>query len=211
MRFLKTAVILVALAAGAAGTSVVALAYPPPHGHHSLSCSPSHVSNNNGSCTLTFGDFDKGDPQPGETVCFTFVIGRGTVTPQCPTTNASGEATATYSAGNAYTCRDANGTGRGGHHVAIRGTEQPSDTDERGQAQTSVFVTCPAPAANSSASAPAKSGKTPTTASHNTSALLGNGSATPASFAVAFGLLGFIVILSMAITGRLRLRRLRSR
>ena len=101
--------------ASLAGTSVVAHAYPRPEEHHDIDCTPGHVDEENGSCSVVFTD--KGDKHDtsGQLVHFT-VKGRGTVDPKFSKTDGKGQATTTYSAGS--------GDCSGKHtSVTITGTE----------------------------------------------------------------------------------------
>jgi hypothetical protein len=221
MRILKTAVIVVAALAATAGTSIVASAYPPPKEHHSIDCDPGHVSAKDGSCSVTFVDKEQKttttttstaaiaslEGRANQKVCFTVVKGPGTVTPACTTTNSKGKAFATYNAGDSVKCsgKDPDGT-----KAVIRGKES---ADDNGSAQTTVRVTCPnkdkKPHNNTAAASTSSSAHGPTTNARNTAALLSTPTTSPGGLALGGGILVLIVILSVAITGRLRLRGLR--
>jgi hypothetical protein len=220
MRFLKMAVIVGAALAATAGTTIVASAYPPPKEHHSIDCDPGHVSANNGTCSVTFVDKEPSTTttttstaaiaslvgKAGQKVCFTVVKGPGTVTPACTTTNSKGKAFATYRAGDSVKCsgKDPDGT-----KAVIRGKES---ADDNGSAQTTVRVTCPdkdkKPHKDTAASTSSSSNGS-TTGARNTAALLSTPTTSPGGLALGGGILALIVIMSVAITGRLRLRGLR--
>jgi hypothetical protein len=218
MRILKSAVIVVAALAATAGTTIVASAYPPPKEHHSIDCDPGHVSANNGSCSVVFVDMEPKTTttsaaaiatlagKAGQTVCFT-VKGPGTVNPACTTTNSKGKAFATYHAGTSVTCsaKDPDGT-----KAVIRGKES---ADDHGSAQTTVRVTCPDNNTKihkgTAGTTTSSSSHSSTTGARNTAALLSTPTTSPGGLALGGGILALIVILSVAITGRLRLRGLR--
>ena len=222
MRFLKMAVIVGAALAATAGTTIVASAYPPPKEHHSIDCDPGHVSASDGSCSVVFVDMGPTTTattttttaavvtlagKAGQTVCFT-VTGPGTVTPRCSTTNSKGKAFATYHAGDSVKCsgKDPDGT-----KAVIRGKES---ADDNGSAQTTVRVTCPDKDKDKkhhedTAVSTSSSSHGSTTGARNTAALLSTPTTSPGGLALGGGILALIVILSVAITGRLRLRGLR--
>jgi hypothetical protein len=218
MRFLKSVVIVAAALAATAGTTIVASAYPPPKEHHSIDCDPGHVSANDGTCSVVFVDMEPStttttttaavaslEGKAGQTVCFT-VDGPGRVTPACSTTNSKGKAFATYHAGDSVKCsgKDPDGT-----NAVIRGKEH---ADDNGSAQTTVRVTCPdkdTKPHNDSAVSTSGSSNGSTTGARNTAALLSTPTTSPGSLALGGGILALIVIMSVAITGRLRLRGLR--
>jgi hypothetical protein len=218
MRFLKMAVIVGAALTATAGTTIVASAYPPPREHHSIDCDPGHVSASDGSCAVVFVDKEPStdttttaavatlEGKAGQTVCFT-VTGPGTVTPACSTTNSKGKAFATYHAGDAVAC---SGKDPDGKKAVIRGKE---NADDHGSAQTTVRVTCPDKDKKhhkDAAAAPKSSSPHgPTTNARNTAALISAPTTSPGGLALGGGILVLIVILSVAITGRLRLRGLR--
>ena len=209
MRILKSAVIVAAALAAVAGTSVVASAYPTPKNHHSIDCDPGRVSANDGSCTVAFVDKDKNDhPRAGQTVCFT-APGPGSVTPTCSTTNSKGIATTEYSAETSVSC---SGKDPDGGSAVIRGKEKGDD--EAGAAQTRVTITCPdtgkdAKTTTGSASTHPSTPTNTSTNGRNASVLLSSPSTSAGGLALGVGILAFIVILAVAITGRLRLRGLR--
>jgi hypothetical protein len=219
MRILKSAVIVVAALAATAGTTIVASAYPTPKEHHSIDCDPGHVSASDGSCSVVFVDKEPApitttttaavatlEGKAGQKVCFT-VDGPGRVTPACSTTNSKGKAFATYHAGDSVKCsgKDPDGT-----KAVIHGKES---ADDHGSAQTTVRVTCPdkdtKPDKNDAAAPKSSSPHGPTTNARNTAALLSTPTTSPGGLALGGGILALIVILSVAITGRLRLRGLR--
>jgi hypothetical protein len=221
MRFLKMAVIAGAALAATAGTTIVASAYPPPKEHHSIDCDPGHVSASDGSCSVVFVDKEPTTDtttttaavatlagKAGQTVCFT-VTGPGTVTPACSTTNSKGKAFATYHAGDSVKCsgKDPDGT-----KAVIHGKES---ADDHGSAQTTVRVTCPdkdkdkKPHNGSAGTSTSSSSHGSTTNARNTAALISAPTTSPGGLALGGGILALIVILSVAITGRLRLRGLR--
>ena len=225
MRFLKIAILAAAGVAALAGTSIVASAYPPPKDHTSIDCDPGHVSANNGSCDVVFVNVDSGGPsatstsaaasaaakdedkdrQPdvGQKVCFT-VTGPGTVTPACSVTNSKGKAFADYHAGHSVSC---SGKDPDGSSAVIHGKTND------GSAQTRVRITCPNPDEDKDTNKHPDSASThaikhaKTTAARLTS--LSGPSTSAGGLALGIGVLAFIVILSVAITGRLRLRGLR--
>jgi hypothetical protein len=220
MRFLKMAVIVGAALAATAGTTIVASAYPPPKDHTSIDCDPGHVSANDGTCSVVFVDKEPSTTttttstaaiaslvgKAGQKVCFTVVKGPGTVTPACTTTNSKGKAFATYHAGDSVKCsgKDPDGT-----KAVIRGKES---ADDNGSAQTTVRVTCPdkdkKPHTDTAVSTSSSSHGS-TNGARNTAAPLSTPTTSPGGMALGGGILALIVILSVAITGRLRLRGLR--
>jgi hypothetical protein len=219
MRILKSAVIVVAALAATAGTTIVASAYPPPKEHHSIDCDPGHVSANDGTCSVVFVDKEPStttttttaavatlEGKAGQKVCFT-VTGPGRVTPACSTTNSKGKAFATYHAGDSVQCsgKDPDGT-----KAVIHGKES---ADDHGSAQTTVRVTCPdkdkKPHRDVAAASTSSSSHGSTTGARNTAALLSTPTTSPGGLALGGGILVLIVILSVAVTGRLRLRGLR--
>jgi hypothetical protein len=220
MRILKSAVIVVAALAATAGTTIVASAYPTPKEHHSIDCDPGHVSASDGSCSVVFVDKEPSTTtttttaaiatlagKAGQTVCFT-VTGPGKVTPACTTTNSKGKAFATYHAGDSVKCsgKDPDGT-----KAVIHGKES---ADDHGSAQTTVRVTCPdkdTDKKHHTDAAVSTSGSShgSTTGARNTAALLSTPTTSPGGLALGGGILVLIVILSVAVTGRLRLRGLR--
>ena len=191
--------------AGLAGTSVVAHAYPPPKETHSLTCSPGTVSASGGTCTLTFTDKAKGEGA-GQTICFD-VKGAGTVSPMCSNTNASGQATTTFTA-NGSSCRGEGKSEGSSAKATIAGTEV-EPRDEAGRAQTTVKITCPDNDNDKDNSPGSGSGSTTTTttSAHTTAATVAPLSAAQVVPVAAIAVV--ILVLSVAITGRLRLRRLR--
>lgn len=209
MRIVKSAVIVAAALAAVAGTSVVASAYPAPKNHHSIDCDPGRVSANDGSCTVVFVDKDKNDhPRVGQTVTFT-VQGPGSVNPTSSTTNSKGIATTEYSADTSVSC---SGKDPDGGSAVIRGKERGDD--EAGAAQTTVTITCPTPdkdanTGSSTGTHTSTSANATSTNGRNASVLLSSPSTSAGGLALALGVLAFIVILAVAITGRLRLRGLR--
>jgi hypothetical protein len=190
--------------AGFAGTSVVAHAYPTPEEEHSLHCSPGAVSAG-GTCTLTFTDKAKGEGA-GQTVCFT-VKGAGTVSPACSTTNAKGRATTMFTS---------TGTGCGSEDSPAKVTivgKEAGVRDEAGRAQTTVKIKCPDKDVDkdkdkdtSGQTGPGPT-TTTTTSAHTTAATVAPLSAAQVVPVAAIAVV--ILVLSVAITGRLRLRRLR--
>jgi hypothetical protein len=217
MRILKSAVIVIAALAAVAGTSVVASAYPTPKDHHSIDCNPGHVSASDGSCSVVFVDKEPTTTtttaavatlagKAGQTVCFT-VTGPGTVTPACSTTNSKGKAFATYHAGDSVAC---SGKDPDGKKAVIHGKES---ADDHGSAQTTVSVTCPdkdkKPHTDAAVAPKSGSSHGSTTNAKNTAALLSTPTTSPGGLALGGGILVLIVILSVAVTGRLRLRGLR--
>ena len=189
--------------AGLAGTSVVAHAYPPPKETHSLTCSPGTVSASGGTCTLTFTDKAKGEGK-GQTICFD-VKGAGTVSPMCSNTNASGQATTTFTA-NGSSCRGEGKSEGSSAKATIAGTEV-EPRDEAGRAQTTVKITCPDKDKDNSPGSGSGSTTTTTTSAHTTAATVAPLSAAQVVPVAAIAVV--ILVLSVAITGRLRLRRLR--
>jgi hypothetical protein len=220
MRFLKMAVIVGAALAATAGTTIVASAYPPPKDHTSIDCDPGHVSASDGTCSVVFVDMGPTTTattttttaavvtlagKAGQTVCFT-VTGPGTVTPRCSTTNSKGKAFATYHAGDSVKC---SGKDPDGKKAVIHGKET---TGDHGSAQTTVRVTCPdKDKKHHTDAAVSTSGSShgSTAGARNTAALLSTPTTSPGGLALGGGILALIVILSVAITGRLRLRGLR--
>jgi hypothetical protein len=190
--------------AGFAGTSVVAHAYPAPEEEHSLHCSPGAVSPG-GTCTLTFTDEAKGEGK-GQTVCF-YV---GTVKLGCSTTNAKGQATMTFTA---------TGSGCGSEDspakVTIVGKEGTANDeagakDEAGRAQTTVKIKCPDTDVDKDTSGQTGSGPpAPTTTSARTTSAATVAPLSAAQVVPVAAIVAVILVLSVAITGRLRLRRLR--
>jgi hypothetical protein len=141
----------------------------------------------------------------GQTVCFT-VAGPGTVTPACTTTNSNGKAFATYHAGDSVKCGSADPDGK---KAVIHGKES---ADDHGSAQTTVSVTCPDKDKKhhtDSAASTSSSSHGSTTGARNTAALLSTPTTSPGGLALGGGMLALLVIMSVAITGRLRLRGLR--
>jgi hypothetical protein len=202
---LKALLIAGIAVAGLAGTSVVAHAYPPPKEEHSLHCSPGAVSAG-GTCTLTFTDKAKGEGK-GQTICFD-VKGAGTVSPMCSNTNANGQATAKFKA-NTSACGGDDSKSEGSTAKAtIAGTEV-EPRDEAGRAQTTVKITCPDNDKDKDNSPGSGSGSTTTTttSAHTTAATVAPLSAAQVVPVAAIAVV--ILVLSVAITGRLRLRRLR--
>jgi hypothetical protein len=215
MRILKSAAIVAAAMGLMAGTTIVASAYPTPKEHHSIDCDPGHVSASDGSCSVTFVDMEPTTTssaaiatlagKAGQTVCFT-VSGPGTVTPACTTTNSKGKAFATYHAGDSVECGSKNPDGR---KAVIHGKES---ADDHGSAQTTVSITCPDKDKKhhtDSAASTSSSSHGSTTGARNTAALLSTPTTSPGGLALGGGILALIAILSVAITGRLRLRGLR--
>jgi hypothetical protein len=218
MRILKSAAIVAAAIGLMAGTTIVASAYPTPKEHHSIDCDPGHVGASDGSCSVTFVDMEPTSSttstaaiatlagKAGQTVCFT-VDGPGKVTPACTTTNSNGKAFATYHAGDSVKCGSAD---PGGKKAVIRGKES---ADDHGSAQTTVSITCPDTGTkthnNSAGSSTSSSSPGSTTSARNTAALISTPSTSPGGLALGGGILALIVILSVTITGRLRLRGLR--
>jgi hypothetical protein len=203
MRVLKTALSAGAVVAVMAGTSVVAFAYPTPTGHHSIKCSPSHVSANNGSCSVVFTDKDKNDnPRAGQNVCFS-VQGPGTVNPTCSTTDPKGAARTTYFAGT-VTC-PTTGKDPDGPPVNIFGQENPETAGgEVGAAKTKVEIDCPKPPK------PPHSDSNASTNQHAAAPLSATSSSGPGAGGIALGVvvLTLIVALAVAVTGRFGLRKL---
>jgi hypothetical protein len=196
--------------AGLAGTSVVAHAYPPPKETHSLTCSPGTVSasGSTSTCTLTFTDKAKGE-DANQLICFG-VKGAGTVTgtfsSNCSKTNANGQATATFKA-NGSSCAGEGKSEGSAAKATIAGTEV-TPRDEAGRAQTTVKITCPDNDNDKDNSPGSGSGSTTTTTSaHTTAATVAPLSAAQVVPVAAIAVV--ILVLSVAITGRLRLRRLR--
>ena len=193
--------------AGLAGTSVVAHAYPPPKETHSLTCSPGTVSASGGTCTLTFTDKANGEGK-GQTICFD-VKGAGTVSPMCSNTNANGQATATFTAKGSSCRGDDSKSESSTAKATIAGTEV-EPRDEAGRAQTTVKITCPDndnDKDNSPGSGSGSTTTTTTTSAHTTAATVAPLSAAQVVPVAAIAVV--ILVLSVAITGRLRLRRLR--
>jgi hypothetical protein len=194
--------------AGFAGTSVVAHAYPTPEEEHSLHCSPGAVSPG-GTCTLTFTDEAKGEGK-GQTVCF-YV---GTVKLGCSTTNAKGQATMTFTA---------TGSGCGSEDspakVTIVGKEGTANDeagakDEAGRAQTTVKIKCPDKDVDKDKDkdTSGQTGSGPTTTTTTSARTTTAATVAPLSAAQVVpvaAIVAVILVLSVAITGRLRLRRLR--
>lgn len=201
MRFLKTAAVTVAVVAAMAGSTIIASAYPPPTEVHRADCDPGHVKADDGTCKLVFVDKEPKGSSAGQTICFT-VTGPGAVTPRCSLTNSSGKATATYEA-NAVHCgtREADST-----KAVIRGTEHG---DDRSTAQTTVVVECPSDESRGHDSAVAGSSHGVNATLTNTAARISNPTASAGGIALGGGILLVIAVLSVAITGRLRLRGLR--
>jgi hypothetical protein len=204
--------------ASLAGTSVVAHAgYPPPKETHSIQCSHESVSSNDGTCTVTFTDKAKGEGA-GQRVCFT-VKGPGTVNPSCSFTNSNGQAFTTFTANSKGCGHEESSKEESGTKATITGTEGRGreDTsvdntrDEAGTAQTTVKIKCP----NSEGDTPGGTAQQTDSGSTNaadTSARNTGASVAPLSAAQVVpvaAILAVILLLSVAITGRLSLRRLR--
>jgi hypothetical protein len=192
--------------AGLAGTSVVAHAYPTPEETHSLHCSPGAVSPG-GTCTLTFTDKAKGEGEgAGQTVCF-FV---GKVSLGCSTTNAKGQATIMFTA---------TGSGCGSEDSPAKVTivgKEAGVRDEAGRAQTRVKIKCPDKDVDKDVDkdtdTSGQTGSGPpatTTTSARTSAAATVAPLSAAQVVPVAAIVAVILVLSVAITGRLRLRRLR--
>jgi hypothetical protein len=195
--------------AGFAGTSVVAHAYPAPEEEHSLHCSPGAISPG-GKCTLTFTDEAKGEGA-GQKVCFSVK----TVIFACSSTNAKGQATTTFKA-TGSSCGSEDSRSEDSATVTIVGKEAGAK-DEAGRAQTTVKIKCPDKDVDkgkdvdkdkdtSGQTGPGPT-TTTTTSAHTTAATVAPLSAAQVVPVAAIAVV--ILVLSVAITGRLRLRRLR--
>jgi hypothetical protein len=222
---LKALLIAGIAVASLAGTSVVAHAYPHPKDTHSLHCSSGTVSSS-GGCLLTFTDKANQEPAAGQPVCFTVVSGSGTITappapaPSCPTTtttNPSGQAFATFTANTSGCKFEGSFTEDSDTKATIRATEWPPTggtvavADEAGTAQTTVQIECPDSDSDNVHGSPQQTGPGSTTAIA-TSARNTGASVAPLSAAQVVpvaAIVAVILLLSVAITGRLRLRRLR--
>jgi hypothetical protein len=193
--------------AGFAGTSVVAHAYPAPEEEHSLHCSPGAISPGR-TCALTFTDKAKGEGA-GQKVCFSVK----TVIFACSTTNAKGQATTTFKA-TGSSCGSEDSRSEDSATVTIVGKEAGAK-DEAGRAQTTVKIKCPDKDVDKDkdkdkdTSGQTGPGPTTTTATsaHTTAATVAPLSAAQVVPVAAIAVV--ILVLSVAITGRLRLRRLR--
>jgi hypothetical protein len=206
MRLLKTVLATVAALAALTGTSVVAGAtYPEQKGHEHLNCKPGSVDSAGGQCTLTFSDKDKNDiAKAGQQICFSVspanagtVVGDGTIpgSGNCSTTDSKGNATATFTA-------DPSGcSGTKDDDATVDGQETSPETT--GEASTTVQIKCPKPAP--------KSKPAPNSTNSAAHLALGTSSTTGGSTGgtmLGLGILAAVLMLSVAITGRLRLRRL---
>jgi hypothetical protein len=189
--------------AGFAGTSVVAHAYPTPEEEHSLHCSPGAVSPG-GTCKLTFTDEAKGEGK-GQTVCFS-VTGAGTVNPVCSMTNAKGQATTKFTS---------TGSGCGSEDSPAKVTvvgKEAGVRDEAGRAQTTVTIKCPDKDVDKDKDTSGQTGSGPpaiTTTSARTTTAATVAPLSAAQVVPVAAIVAVILVLSVAITGRLRLRRLR--
>jgi hypothetical protein len=210
---LKALVIAGIAAASLAGTSVVAHAYPPPKETHSIHCSPGSVSASGGTCTAAFTDKAKGEGA-GQKVCFDVT---GPLTPKhiCSTTNVNGQATAIFTANSSACGREDSSKEDSGTKATITGTEQvagrTATTEEAGTAQTTVKIRCPDEDRDAVSGSPQHPGSGSTTAIATSARSTGASVAplTAGQVVPAAAILAVIVVLSAAITGRLRLRRLR--
>jgi hypothetical protein len=190
--------------AGFAGTSVVAHAYPTPEEEHSLHCSPGAVSPG-GTCKLTFTDEAKGEGA-GQKVCFSVK----TVIFACSTTNAKGQATTTFKA-TGSSCGSEDSRSEDSGTVTIVGKEA-GVRDEAGRAQTTVRIKCPDKDVDKDKDTSGQTGSGPTTTTTTSARTTSAATVAPLSAAQVVPVAAIavvILVLSVAITGRLRLRRLR--
>ncbi|MBJ7595685.1 MAG: hypothetical protein JF886_12650 [Candidatus Dormibacteraeota bacterium] len=190
--------------AAVAGTSVVAHAYPTPKEHESIDCSRDEVQSG-GSCKITYTDHDinKDDnPRSGQQICFSVrPTSGGTVTPQCTTTDSHGKAYATFTAAT-FNCSGDDEDDRGSRDVTIIGKEMKTGATAR----TTVEVQCKQTDKDKSDTSGAPTGGSGTTKHNDAAALSTLPAIQPTSSLSAVGILGAIVLVSVAITGRLRLR-----
>lgn len=191
--------------AGLAGTSVVAHAYPPPKETHSITCSPGHVDEDFGSCSIVFTDKgDKSEKPQGQPITFT-VKGRGQVIPSSVQTDGKGQARTTYYAGSGDCSGKHTSVTITGTEWAITSGKSSAAGDETASAQTVVKIDCD--------SKRDKDDATATTTTATTGSRQNTGASvpgiSPAQAFPAVAILAVILMLSVAITGRLRLRRLR--
>jgi hypothetical protein len=212
---LKALLIAGIAVASLAGTSVVAHAYHPPTDTHSIHCSPGTVSSSfpGNTCKVTFTDKAKLEGA-GQLVCFSPAA---SFTPPCSTTDKNGQATSTFTANTSGCKFEGSFTEDSDTKAIIRGTETSGGTgtqpvvDEAGTAQTTVQVECPDSDSDNAPVSPQHAGSGSTTAAV-TSARNTGASVAPLSAAQVVpvaAIVAVILLLSVAITGRLRLRRLR--
>jgi len=218
-RFLKITFAGVAAIGLIGGTSVVAFAYPKMHNQANLHCQPQHVAPG-GSCTLVFTDHDKdGKARANENICFSVQDASTGTASGCSTTDNKGRANGTFTASST-----ACGSSTKNVKASILGqetTEGTSSDPNSSSATTTVQIECKPPphaAVNGQAGTNTSSGST---SGSNKPAKSHSGLNAAASLAIdgtsnglsstmlGIGILAFIVVVSVAITGRVRLRRFR--